>query len=90
MRYIHADDEAVPKLVRMVDGGVEEEVAFEVVDDLVHRDNPMAIFARLNRDGLDAGIKCSELTCPVGAHCISSMDVAAFHAVRPFDFRVHV
>ena len=43
LRYIHAGDEAVAKLVRMVDGGVEEEVAFQIVDDLVHGDHPVAL-----------------------------------------------
>jgi hypothetical protein len=71
----------------MVDGGVDDEVAFEVVDYLVYRDDPMAIFARLNRDGLHAGIRCSELTCPVGAHCISSMDVEiAISSIENFAF----
>ena len=40
MSYIHAGDKGVPELVRMVDGGVEQQVAHHVVDYLVDLDGP--------------------------------------------------
>ena len=61
MRYVHAGDEPVSELVRMVDGGVDQEVAFYVVDDLVHFDDPLSVFARLNGDWLDVRIERYEL-----------------------------
>src|SRR5215472_10073147 len=90
MSYVHAGDKAIAELVRMVDGGVEQEVARHVVDDLVHFDQPGAIFGRMYRDRSDFGIKCKKLTCPVGAHFILSMDVAAFQTVRPDHIRLHL
>ena len=40
MRYIHAGNHAFAELVRMVDGGVEQQVAHHVVDYLVDLDGP--------------------------------------------------
>ena len=60
-RDVHAGNQTVAKLVRMVDGGVDKEVAFYVVDDLVHFNDPLSVFARLNADWLDVRIERYEL-----------------------------
>jgi len=73
----------------MVDGCVHEEVAFHVMDDLVYGDDPIVATVRVDGNRVDARVNCCKLTRPVFANGLSAMDVAAFHSVRPFDFRVH-
>ncbi len=83
MGDVHAGDEAVAELVRMVDDGVEQEVALLIVDNLVYFDHPSAVYAGLNANGFDMRIEGGELTCPVSANLILSMDVASFHDRSP-------
>jgi len=73
----------------MVDGCVQEEVAFQIVDDLMDGDHPVLILVGVDGNGFHVRAKCCELARPVVAHGFSSMDVAAFHSVRPFNLRVH-
>lgn len=89
MGNIHSGNKTFAKLVRMVDGGVEQEVAPNVANDLMHFDDPGGVAGGLYRYGFDVGIKTHELPRPVGANLIPSMDVAALQTVRPFDSRIH-
>lgn len=89
LRDIHADNQAVAESVRMVDGGVEQEVAFLIVDNLVHFDSPIMVFVGLDPYRLDVRVKRNKLTCPISANLIPPMDVAALHTVRPLHVGMH-
>jgi hypothetical protein len=46
--YVHRGDQAVTESVRMVDGSVENEVASEVMHDLVYGNYPIACVVRID------------------------------------------
>jgi hypothetical protein len=73
----------------MADEFVREQVAVEVVHDLMHFDSdfPLRSFGELER--LDVRIDHCPLAYPVAAHSLATVDVAAFHAICPDDVLVH-
>ena len=89
LRYVHPRDKAVAELVRMVDGGVDQEVASGVVDNLVYCDDPATVLIGLDVKRFDVRVQGSKLACPILAHLVFSVDVASFPAICPFHFWVH-
>jgi hypothetical protein len=89
MRYVHTDDKAIAKSVRMVDGSVDQEVAALIVDNLVHFNRPAPVCGGLNVHWFDMGTEGKELACPICANFIFSMDVAALQTVCPLDLWMH-
>jgi hypothetical protein len=59
------------------------------VDDLVNLHYPVSVLGAVYMDWLDLGIEGSELACPIGPNFLFSMDVAAFHTVRPLYLGMH-
>src|ERR1700722_1622557 len=90
MSYVHAGDKSVAELVRMVDDGVEQQVARHIVDHLMHLDYPGVAFSGFDGDGFDARIDGFELARPISAYLILSMDVATLHSVRPLHIGLHL
>ena len=73
----------------MTDQLIREEVAAEVVNDLMDfdRDFPLRSLGELK--WLDVRIDHGPLACPVAAHSLASVDVAAFHSIGPDNLLVH-
>ena len=99
---VRSRDEAVAKGVEATDFRVEKEIFLKIADGLVNADSETdaAEGQRFKRDDLargdvgadvrgDVRMDGGPLAGPAGAHRVNAADVAAFHAVGPFDVRVH-
>ena len=73
----------------MIDGGVEQQVAFLVANHLVDLNDPSPALIPFDLNGVNMGLDLGELAVPACADLIMSMDVAALHSVRSFDIWVH-
>ncbi len=47
------------------------------------------IICAFEANGFNMGIDHGPLTCPIAAHFVATVDVAAFHAVGPSDVGLH-
>jgi len=73
----------------MIDNGIEKKVAFQIVNHLVHLYPELIAADLIDANRFDVRIEHGKLARPIGAHRFSSMDVATFHSVRPFDGWMH-
>src|SRR5579863_1030334 len=86
---VHAFDEAIPDSISVMDQGVDEQISFKIADRLVNLDDESASGIWFNMERLYMRIDRRPLASPVIAHRIYPIDVPTFHAVRPFDIRMH-
>src|SRR6266852_5842976 len=86
---IKALDQAVFDSKHVIDHLIREKIPVEVAHDLMDFDNHFPFGTVGERNRLDVRIDHRPLTCPVAAHFVASLDMAAFHAICPNDILVH-
>jgi len=62
-----------------------ERFAFEIADGLPDLRDDRAVGRAMKADGLDMRADDRPLACPIVAHRLAAMDVAAIHAIGPGD-----
>src|ERR1700758_1559841 len=86
---IEALDQAIFEPENMHDHLIKQQLAFEVVYDLVDVRDHFLLRADGEADRLDVRIDHRPLTGPVAAHAFATVDVPSFHSVGPGDVVAH-
>ena len=80
---VETADEAVFDMKDVADHLIHEQIAIEIVNDLMDFDDNLALRSLGECDRLDMRVDHGPLPGPIAADSIASVNVAAFHAVGP-------
>ena len=72
----------------MVNDRVKKKLAVEIANRLVNLNHKTPPFVVLDEKRFDVRINGRPLAGPVRSHRVNSLQMPAFHAVRPFHFRM--
>ena len=87
--YGHALNKAVFQRINMLNHAVEQNLAFEISDDLVDSNGDVSRAVEVEGDWIDVRINHAPLPRPIRANALMTVNRSSFHAVGPLNVGLH-